>query len=145
VPEYSLTEAEAERILGLPKWIEAELRWLENEHGDWIMRTPVLADEQMPLTWYARFNPRTGNYTSILFWQQINLRRLDIGKRHHNPDCRDIGRIHKHRWTEAARNHVAYEPEEMSQNDDVLTTLQKFLAECGIALRVSLRHPPTTL
>jgi hypothetical protein len=142
VPDYSLTEAEAERILHLPKWVDTELQWRQNENGDWIMRAPVLADEQIPLTWYVRFNPRTGNYTSILFWQQINLRRLDVGKRHHNPDCRDVGRMHKHRWTDAVRDHMAYEPGEMSQQDDVGTTLQKFLAECEVALRVPLYNPP---
>jgi len=144
VPDYPLTEAEAERILQLPKWIDTEPQWQQNEYGDWIMRVPVLADEQVPLEWYARFNPRTGNYTSILFWQRINLRRLDVGKLHHNPDCQNVGRIHKHCWTDAARNHVAYEPAEMARNDEVMTTLQKFLAECGITLRVALRNPPTT-
>ncbi len=142
MPDYTLTEAEAERILHLPKWIEAELQWRQNEYGDWMMRVPVLANEQLPLQWYVRFNPRTGNYTAILFWQHINLQRLDVGKRHHNPDCQDVGHIHKHRWTDAAQNRVAYEPEEMSRDDDAMTTLQKFPAECGITLRVALHNPP---
>jgi hypothetical protein len=30
----------------------------------------------------------------------------------------------------------------MSQPDDVGTTLQKFLAECEVALRVPLHNPP---
>ena len=49
MPDYSLTEVEAERILHLPKWVDTELQWRQNENGDWIMRDPVLADEQIPL------------------------------------------------------------------------------------------------
>lgn len=135
--QIRVIEAEIDRLA-------AQLWWQQNEYGDWIMRVPVVADEQVPLEWYARFNPRTGNYTSILFWQRINLRRLDVGKLHHNPDGQNVGRIHKHRWTDAARHHVAYEPAEMARNDEVMTTLQKFLAECGITLRVALRNPPAT-
>ena len=144
MPDYQLTEAEAERILQLPKWVEAEPEWRQNENGDWTARVPVLATEQMTLEWYARFNPRTDNYTSILFWHRINLRRLDVGKIHHNPDCQNVGRIHKHGWTDAVHDHIAYEPLEISSNEDVSTTLKKFLLECRIELRVVLRNPPST-
>ena len=44
MPDYPLTEAEAERILQLPKWIDTEPQWQQNEYGDWIMRVPVVAD-----------------------------------------------------------------------------------------------------
>ena len=36
MPDYQLTEAEAERILQLSKWIEADPEWRQNENGDWI-------------------------------------------------------------------------------------------------------------
>lgn len=98
----------------------------------------------MPLEWYARFNPRTGNYTSILFWNRINLRRLDVGKIHHNPNCQDVGRIHKHSWTDVYHDHIAYEPGEMSRGDDISTVLKRFLVESRIELRVALRNPPVT-
>ena len=127
-----------------PKLIETEPQWQQNENGDWVTRVSVLSAEQLPVEWYARFNPRTRNYTSILFWHRINLRRLDGGKLHHNPDCQNVGRIHKHRWADATHNHFAYEPPEMAHSDDVVTILERFLDECGVALRVALRNPPVT-
>lgn len=140
--DNQITEIEAERILQLTKWIDREIQWRQDENLNWIVRAPVQSIEQLPLEWYARYNPRTGYYSCILFWHQTNLRRLDVGKLHHNPDCQTVGRIHKHRWSDAARDHYAYEPDNMTQRDDMPAILSKFLAECNIELRASLRIPP---
>lgn len=140
-----IDEAGAERILALPKWIEEDLLWATDGENT-ITTASVFAEEQIPLTWYTRYNPRTGIYTSILFWHRTCLRRLDVGKLHRNPPpIRDVvGRIHKHRWTDAARDKLAYEPPEMSLSDSVAETLKKFLVECNIELRSELRNPPST-
>lgn len=143
MPEYRIDKIEAERILQLSKWIETDPVWLQ-DNGHWSFRLPVWSVEQQPLEWYARYNPRNGIYTSILFWHHVNLRRLDVGKIHHNPDCHDIGRMHKHRLTDANHNRDAYEPLEVLVSDDVVTVLGKFLGECQIELRSTLQQPPAS-
>lgn len=143
--EHWLSEADSERILQLDKWIEEKFTWRRDDNGNWYVRVPVACIEQQMLEWYARFNPRTGNFTSILFWQkQTNLRRLDVGKLHPNPDGSRVGRVHKHRLSDVHGNQLAYEPPEMSLQDDLVTTLRKFLTECNIECRVDLIAPPSS-
>lgn len=141
---YHLGESEAERILTLEKTIRIKLHWQRDEHGNWFVRVPVECKETRNLEWYARYNPLSGNYTSILFWQkQTIIRRLDIGKSHQNPDGTRVGRLHKHRLTDKYGDRVAYEPPEMSLVDDMVTTLGKFLEECNVEPRVNMLAPPT--
>ena len=137
-----LSEAEVERIIDLPKRITGSNQWRRQEDGNWYMELPVEAPEQWPLRLYGRFNPRTGNYTFILFCGRLNLRRLDVGKHHHNPECEDVGTPHKHRWTDRFRDKWAYEPAEMNNGDPIGDTFANFLAECNITLEGRFVEPP---
>src|SRR5882762_601599 len=51
---------------------------------------------------------------------------LDMGKDHHNPSCFNVGRKHKHRWTEKFRDKDAYVPEDITAlvSDPVAIWLQ---------------------
>ena len=142
MPDTILSEAEVERIINLPKRITEHNQWREGDDGSWYMEVPIEAEEQLPLRLYGRFNPRTANYTFILFCGRLNLRRLDVGKRHHNPECDDVGSPHKHRWTDRFRDKWAYEPPEMENKSSICDTFTTFLAECNIALEGRFAEPP---
>jgi len=103
---------------------------------------PVRAEEQLPLRLYGRFNPRTGNYTFIFFHGRLNLRRLDVGKRHHNPECDNVGSVHKHKWTDRFRDKWAYEPSDIQDSASIRENLLKFLAQCNITLDGHFVEPP---
>jgi hypothetical protein len=142
VADTILSEAEAERIIGMPKRIVGSSQWRKRGDGNWYMEMPVEAEEQLPLRLYGRFNPRTGNYTFIFFCGEVNLRRLDVGKRHHNPECEDIGEVHKHKWTNRFRDKWAYEPVEVRTTDPIAMAFGIFLNECSIALEGRFVGPP---
>lgn len=40
--------------------------------------------------------------------------------------------VHKHRWTEAHGDRVAYQPGEFAETDSLRAVLEKFLLECHI-------------
>ncbi len=139
-----LQEAEAEHIVRLPKRVKGPNNWQQRDDGNWYMEMPVEAPEQWPLRLYGRFNPRTGCYTFILFCGTLNVRRLDVGKRHHNPDCNDVGPVHKHTWTDRSGDKWAYEPSDISSANSIRETFFAFLAECHIAFEGQFREPPQT-
>ncbi len=143
MPDNILTEAEAERIVALPKRITGQNQWEERDDHNWYTEMEIEANEQLPLRLYGRYNPRTGNYTFIFFCGRLNLRRLDIGKRHHNPDCQNVGTRHKHTWTDRYRDKWAYEPPEMQDIETIREAFTKFLAECHITLEGRFIEPPT--
>ncbi len=140
--EAILNEAEAERIISLPKRIVGSKQWHQRNDGNWYIEMPVEASEQLPLRLYGRFNPRTGNYTFILFYGRLNLRRLDMGKTHHNPGCDNVGSPHKHTWTDRFRDKLAYMPSDMKATDSLGDIFAKFLAECNIVLEGRFKEPP---
>ena len=142
MPDTILSEAEAERIIGLPKRISGQNDWQQQDDGNWYTEMPVETEEQLPLRLYGRFNPRTSNYTLILFCGRLNLRRVDVGKRHHNPECDNMGTPHKHRWSDRFRDKWAYEPPEMEDADSIGDTFAKLLAECNITLDGRFVEPP---
>jgi len=142
MPDTILSEAEAERMIGLPKRIVGQNQWRQGDDGNWYTEIPVKAEEQLPLQLYGRFNPRTGNYTFILFCGRLNLRRVDVGKHHHNPDCDNVGTPHKHTWTERFRDKWAYKPPEMKNTDSIGNTFAQLLTECNITLDGRFVEPP---
>jgi len=142
MPGTILSEVEAERIISLPKRIVGQNHWQQRDDGNWYIEMPVEAEEQLPLRLYGRFNPRTGNYTFILFCGRLNLRRLDVGKRHHNPECDNVGTPHKHIWTDRFRDKWAYEPSELNDTESIGDVFLKFLAECNIILEGRFVEPP---
>ena len=149
MPDIVLSEAEAERIVALPKQVVGFNLWKQGDDGNWYVRMPVESGEQLPLHLYGRFNPRTHHYTFIIFLGRLNLRRLDIGRRHPNPKGspgkRDVGIVHKHTWTDLYQNRWAYEPEDMKPSDSIAQTFHKFRRECNIALEGIFVEPPRTL
>jgi len=139
IRETLLMESEADHILALPKQILEDIRWKEEE-GQWYMEVPVEAPEDWPLRLYGRFNPRTGHCTFILFCGRQNLRRLDAGKRHHNPECDNTTPFHKHKWTDRFRDKWAYDVSPVSSISDAF---HLFVEECNIQLHGSFKAPPS--
>jgi hypothetical protein len=69
-----LSEAEADRLVALPKRITQQNHWQERD-GNYVMDLPVEADEQLPLRLYGRFNPRTNVFNFIFFFDKFRVRR----------------------------------------------------------------------
>ena len=68
---------------------------------------------------------------------------LDIGKDHHNPSCFNVGRKHKHRWTEKFRDKEAYEPEDITALvNDPVAVWQQFCKEALLTHNGVMYPPP---
>ena len=138
-----LTEEEAERLSAMPKRTEGKLMWqFYADAGVYEFELSVECAEQLPLTFWGQHNPRTGYYKFVLAFAKSHVRRLDVGKGHHNPACDRIGWPHKHKWTDREKGHWAYEPPEMSANDSPAELYAKFVAECNIAPASQFVYPP---
>jgi hypothetical protein len=135
-------ETEAERIITLPKRILGQIQWRQKDDGNWYMEMPIEAEEQLPLQLYGRFNPRTRNFVFILFYKQINLCRLDVGKSHHNPDCANVGTVHKHKWADRFQDKWAYGPSEIGLTDSMHQVFIKFMLECNVTVEAKFIAPP---
>ncbi|MBM3298968.1 MAG: hypothetical protein FJY85_03340 [Deltaproteobacteria bacterium] len=142
MPDIRVDEAEADRILDLPKRIRENNQWKQGDDRNWFMEVPVEASEQMSLRLYGRYNPRTGNYTFILFHGRTNLRRLDVGKIHHNPECDNVGAVHKHRWTDRYHDKWAYVPSDVDSSALLDGVFRAFLSECRTELEARFVNPP---
>ena len=58
---------------------------------------------------------------------------LDLGKDHRNPDGKQVGEKHKHRWSEIYRDKEAYEPKDITASgDDPITVWKQFCREASI-------------
>ena len=133
-----LSEAEAERLVALPKRITQQNHWQERD-GNYVMDLPVEADEQLPLRLYGRFNPRTNVFNYIFFFDKFRVRALDVGKRHHNPDCDNVGPTHLHKWTDQNRDKWAEEFDDTFSLGDAFGYM---LDECNIDYQESFKLPP---
>ncbi|MGQ9626584.1 MAG: DUF6978 family protein [Anaerolineae bacterium] len=80
--------------------------------------------------------------TLIFFHAKQILSQLDVGKRHHNPECDDVGAPHKHKWTDRFKDKWAYEPEEMGTRGSIAEVFAAFLVECNIVLEGNFIEPP---
>jgi hypothetical protein len=132
-------EQEVEHVMQLKKWINENPEWKPSE-GYQRFRVPVGCEEAYALQLIGTFNPNLGNYTYVLLLGTQPIRRLDVGKAHHNPQCDRVGPHHKHTWTDAHSDRWAYEPDDIDFTD-LETAFHGFLKECGIGFSGRLTKP----
>lgn len=93
--------------------------------------------------------------TVYLMLENEQLRRLDVNGSHTNrtpPRERWVHQTHKHVWTEAHRDAVAYTPSDIPAvvpgnvtGEQLREVFEAFLAECGIETRGAYRWSDPTL
>ena len=67
-----------------------------------------------------------------------NIRRLEFNKPHGNPGTlpkQVVGKLHKHKWTDAYGDEWAYEPTDIENPWDPRRSLGNFLSECNIEFK----------
>ena len=95
------------------KCIRADIVWIDDEdHSPAVeFRAEVENEAGYDLFVHGSFNRLARTLTYCLVLRTVGrIYALDLGKAHHNPDCQQVGEVHKHYWTERHRDRMAYEP-----------------------------------
>lgn len=142
-----LTSAEFESILAdKSKRIDGNIEWVQDEdHSPAVeFRAEIQNEGGWPLFVRASYNPLARTVTFALILKTVGrIYALDIGKDHHNPQCTQVGRTHKHRWSEQFRDKEAYVPADITAAPDAPVLLwQQFCSEARITHAGTLSAPP---
>ena len=143
----SLTTSQFEAILhDTSKKIQGDITWLNDEdHSPSVeFRAEILSDAGWPLFVRGSYNPLIPALTFVLILKtEGRIYGLDLGKDHHNPQCTQVGRKHKHRWTETYRDKEAYEPQDITAPaSDPVNVWTQFCAEADIHHDGVMHAPP---
>jgi hypothetical protein len=104
----------------------------------------VQSDAGYPLFVRGSYNALAQTVTyAVIHRGAGRIYALDLGKDHHNPDCNNVGRKHKHRWNEPVRDKEAYVPDDITAPaSDPVTVWQQFCAEANIHHAAAMHAPP---
>lgn len=141
-----LSNTEFEAILAdTSKQIDGDIDWQEDEdHSPAIeFKVDVRSNAGWPLFVRGSYNALAGTLTfSLILKTDGRMYGLDMGKNHHNPTCQMVGEIHKHRWSEAHKDKVAYRPDDITKPaNDPVGVWQQFCSESKIVHNGALRQP----
>lgn len=142
----SPTSVELDLILAdESKRIDGDIRWQEDEDHSPSMefRAEVITAAGWPLFVRGSYNPLIPAVTFAMILKSTGrIYALDLGKDHHNPGCDQIGRTHKHRWTELHRDKEAYEPLDITAPpSDPVAVWRQFCAEAMLLHNGNLAAP----
>ncbi len=143
----SLTQNEFEAILAdVNKRIDGDIFWSEDEdHSPAVeFRAEVQSEAGYPLFVRGSYNALAQTLTyAVIHRGAGRIYALDLGKDHHNPDCHNVGRKHKHRWNEIVRDKEAYVPDEVTDiAKEPVAVWHHFCVEARIQHAGTMHAPP---
>lgn len=142
-----ITQAEFDVLIAdSSKRIEGDIRWGEDEdHSPAVcFRAEVLSGSGYPLFIAGRYSKLAETLSfSLIHRGTGRIYGLDLGADHHNPTCEHVGEKHKHRWTDAYRDKMAYVPADITEPPEkVVEVWRQFCAEANIMHHGTLAAPP---
>ncbi|MDZ7802093.1 MAG: hypothetical protein U5K81_15045 [Trueperaceae bacterium] len=142
-----MTNAEFEVLLSdTSKVVEGDIAWSQSEdRATWLgFRVEVTNDVGWPLFIVGSFNPLVPALSFVLILQTTGrVYALDMGKDHHNPQCDQVGEVHKHRWNESLRDKEAYAPTDITKPaSDVVGVWEQFCKEARLHHDGRMAPPP---
>lgn len=142
-----LTQNEFEAILAdESKRVEGDLSWCDDEdHSPSVeFRANILCDADYPLFVRGSYNALAQTLTfAVIHRGAGRIYALDLGKDHHNPDCKNVGEKHKHYWNEPVRDKEAFVPHDITAAaSDPVAVWRQFCSEARIVHRGTMRAPP---
>lgn len=147
----TLSEADVDELLndgGLT--IGKNIRWkMRKGQLFYEFRVPVLNQfrgEVLNLELVGTKNAQLHRYSFVLMLDNRRIRGLCPFGTHRNRHTKrgPVASPHKHKWTDHCQDSFVYSPNDISDVNDIPTTLVEFLKECGINLTVSFEPPPPT-
>lgn len=140
----SLTEFET-MLNDTTKRIEGDIVWEEDEDHSPCQefRAEIQSGSGWPLFVRGSYNPLIPALSYVLLLKTTGrIYGLDLGKDHHNPQCRQVGEKHKHRWSEQFRDKEAYVPDDITAPaNDPAAVWNQFCAEAAITHQGRMTPP----
>lgn len=142
-----MIQAEFEALLDDPtKVIAGDIRWVDDEdHSPSVeFRAEVDSEAGHPIFVRGSYNALAHTLSFALIHRGSGrIYALDMGKDHHNPDCHNVGELHKHRWREPVRDKEAYVPQDVNAPvNEPLLVWQQFCVEANILHNGVMHQPP---
>jgi len=134
----AFTESDLDTILNnTTKIISGDIRWQDDEdHSPAIeFLVPINSDLGYQLKIRGSYNSKCNTFGfTILLGGHGRIYGLDIGTDHRNPKQKEnIGKIHKHKWTDIHKDKYAYCPNDITVGvDDVVKIWKEFCVEAKI-------------
>ena len=142
-----LTEQEFADILAdTSKRIEGDIVWTaDGAHiGSVEFRASVLSDAGYSLFMAGWYRPQTASLTYTLVHEGARrIYAINFGHPHTNPSSGErVGTKHKHYWTEAFQDRMAYNPHDITEPwNRPVAVWRQFCAEAGIEHRGAMHSP----
>lgn len=151
VHSLPITEEEANRLIEEEKEITEEIKWRQKpQHGkifEFVVPLQLKNNDNARLTLVVNRNTRIKKFSfTILYNGTTRIKSLDIGKGHKNPPFRrknNIGKKHKHTWTNRWKDTWAYVPDDITDGANFDQVLQEFFVECNIKCNVEIPSLPS--
>ncbi len=130
---------ESKRIVGDIIWHEDEDRSPSVE-----FRAEVESDAGWPLFVRGSYNRLISALSYVVILKtEGRIYGLDLGKEHHNPQCDQVGRTHKHRWTENFRDKQAHIPDDITApSSDPVAVWRQFCDQARLKHNGTMKSPP---
>ena len=128
------SEADVFALLQQGAVLKGEFRWRRVDEYRWRAEAP-LSDtyEDARVKVVGTYNERVHNLSYTLVWAHCRVRSLDVnGPPHRNPDGTRMPTPHKHRWTDAHRDRVAYIQTDITPTGTLEQIFREFLNESNI-------------
>lgn len=144
--ELPITEQEAAYIMESPKAIVEEIKWVPKSGREYIFEfiVPIVGQvDTIKLQLVANINTKINKFSfTILYNGSVRIKSLDIGKGHRNPPDKkiNVGKKHKHTWTNEWKDQWAYKPDDITDGANFEQVFWEFLKECNISFEGEL--PP---
>jgi hypothetical protein len=142
------TESDLDAILNDPtKMINGDIRWHEDEdHSPAVeFLVAVESNSGYQLKIRGSYNIKCNSLGfSMLLGGCGRIYGLDIGTDHRNPKPENVnvGKLHKHKWTDAHKDKHAYVPDDITAGtDNVVKVWQEFCAEAKIIHNGTMSSP----
>ncbi len=128
------------------KQINENITWeMDEDHSPAVeFRVSVMSQARYPLFVRGRYNPATQTLSFTLIHRSFGrIYALDLGKDHHNPSCFNVGRKHKHRWSEKFHDKEAYVPDDITALvSDPVSVWRQFCNEALLTHNGVMYAPP---
>ena len=141
------TESDLEAILNdATKTIIGNIRWQPDEDHSPAVEFLVKVDSETEYQLKIRgsYNAKCDTLGfALLLTGHGRIYGLDIGTDHCNPKQRvSIGKLHKHKWTNAHKDKNAYVPFDITaRTDDIVKVWAEFCTEAKITHHGALSQP----
>jgi hypothetical protein len=142
-----LTQVEFNALIAnSSKEILEDITWVEDEdHSPALeFRAEVRSDAGYPLFMRGSYNRIAETLSFALIHRGAGrIYALDLGKDHHNPNCKRVGEKHKHCYSEQLGDREAYVPEDITTPvTDPVNVWKQFCAEASIIHKGNMKQPP---